>query len=169
MGGLCVYSMCLYTTRGAFVHPCRVLSNSRHLPARAPSHVFARAVGGAPAQSPPILLCRNTWVEIGGWHVVVATGARCCCMRSWRGWRGCWRGGCWCLGGGLALHQGRGGGCVVGSVGVRVAALASPFERSTQWRSGSLRVRPSVVERIGQWLGSRPAPLCRLTRYLSGV
>ena len=34
------------------------------------------------------------------------------------------------MGGGLALHQGRGGGCVVGSVGVRVAALASPFERS---------------------------------------
>ena len=34
------------------------------------------------------------------------------------------------MGGGLALHQGRGGGCVVGSVGMRVAALASPFERS---------------------------------------
>ena len=57
----------------------------------------------------------------------MAIGARCCCMRSWRG---CWRGGCLCLGGGLALHQGRGGSCVVGSVGVRVAALASPFERS---------------------------------------
>ena len=34
------------------------------------------------------------------------------------------------MGGGLASHWGRGGGCVVGGVGVRVAALASPFERS---------------------------------------
>ena len=48
-----------------------------------------------------------------------------------RGWRGCWRCGCWCSGGGIALRWGHGGGCVVGGVGVRVAALASPCERST--------------------------------------
>ena len=34
------------------------------------------------------------------------------------------------MGGGLALHWGRGGGRVVGGVGVRAAALAPPFDRS---------------------------------------
>ena len=50
MSGLHV---CLYTIRSAFIHPA-FSSNRRHLPARAPSCVFAR-VGDAPVQSSSIL------------------------------------------------------------------------------------------------------------------
>ena len=84
-----------------------------------------RSSGGS--CSSPKFLHPFVQIEIGGRRVVVATGAWWCCMR---GWRGCWQVGCWCLGGGLALHWGRGGGRVVGGVGVRAAALAPPFDRS---------------------------------------
>ena len=41
-----------------------------------------------------------------------------------------------------------------------------------RWSRGRRRRRSGllvVVERLGRWLGSRPPPLCRLTRDLSGV
>ena len=46
----------IYDTRCIHSTPPRAFSsNRRHLPARAPSRVCARAAGGAPAQSSPIL------------------------------------------------------------------------------------------------------------------
>ena len=47
----------------------------------------------------------------------------------------------------------------------RVCSRACIAIRALRRRSGLL----VVVERLGRWLGSRPPPLCRLTRDLSGV
>ena len=114
----------IYTIRGAFIQPRRVLFEP---PSSSRSRSLSRLRSGGGRCSSPKSPHPFVGIEIGGRRVVVATGVWWCCMR---GWRGCWRGGCWCLGGGLALHWGRGGGRVVGGVGVRAAALAPPFDRS---------------------------------------
>ena len=68
---VCVCILCVYIRHEVYSsNPASFSSNSRHLPVRAPSHVCARAMEGAPAQSFPILFCRNKdwWVARGGGH-----------------------------------------------------------------------------------------------------
>ena len=132
----------IYDTRCIHSTPPRAFSsNRRHLQPKVP---------------PSFRRNRDWWAARGGGHrsVVVLHAWLAGLLARWMlvfGWWSCLALGPW------RWLRGRRRWCACSRAGIATRAL--------RWRSGLL----GVVERLGRWLGSRPPPLCRSTRDLSGV